>query len=114
MNKKIYYGFAVLLMLAVVGTAAAVEDTSADVATAYGCQGQGPNFADVDGNGVCDNFVDANGDGTNDNRPRNRAGNGLRDGTGCSDDRIRPLDGTGYGSSNGNGNDNGNGGQHNK
>ncbi len=111
MKKTIYYGFAVLLMLAVVGTAAAVDDTSdigADVATAYGCQGQGPNFADVDGNGVCDNFVDANGDGINDDRPRNGSGNGLRDGTGCSNGGNCPRDGTGYG------NGDGNGGQHNK
>ena len=117
MKKTIYYGFAVLLMLAVVGTAAAVDNTSdvaTDVATAYGCQGQGSNYADLDGNSVCDNFVDANGDGINDDRPRNGEGNGLRDGTGCNNGGNCPRDGTGYGSGNGNGNGNGNGGQRNK
>ena len=86
MRKTIYYGFAVLMMLAVVGTAAAVDgDTSADVAPVYGCQGQGPNFADADGDGACDNFVDTDGDGINDNcggYGAGNGGNGPRDGSG--------------------------------
>ena len=71
MNKIFYFGFAALMMLAVVGTAAAVD-------------GQGPDFVDADNDAVCDNFVDANDDGKNDNRANNRAGNGdaPRDGTG--------------------------------
>ena len=77
MRKTIYYGFAVLLMLAVVGTAAAVDDASnAEDALAYGCQGQGPNFADADGDGACDNLVDEDGDGINDNCVGYGAGNG--------------------------------------
>ena len=86
MNKTIYYGFAVLLMLAVVGTAAAVDDTTdADVAVAYGCPGQGAGFVDADNDGACDNFVDEDGDGISDNCAgygAGNCGNGPRDGTG--------------------------------
>ena len=85
MRKTIYYGFAVLLMLAVVGTAAAVDGDSADVAPVYACQGQGPNFVDADGDTVCDNFVDTDGDGINDDCAgygAGNGGNGPRDGTG--------------------------------
>ena len=84
MNKTFYFGFAALMMLAVVGTAAAVESTPDTTTVNYGCQGQGPNFVDADNDGACDNFVDADDDGKNDNRANNRAGNGdaPRDGTG--------------------------------
>ena len=86
MNKSIYYGFAVLLMLAVIGTAAAVDDASnaADTdAVAYGCAGQGAGFADADGDGVCDNFDDADGDGINDNCGSNGPGAGSGTGNGA-------------------------------
>ena len=88
MNKTIYYGFAVLLMLAVVGTAAAVDDASdvtTDITTAYVCPGQGANFVDADNDGTCDNFVDSDGDGISDNCAgygAGNCGNGPRDGTG--------------------------------
>ncbi|MBW6470092.1 MAG: hypothetical protein K0A90_02595 [Methanosarcinaceae archaeon] len=86
MKKTIYYGFAVLLMLVVVATAAAVDNaSSADVAPAYGCQGQGAGFVDDDGDGACDNLVDEDGDGINDycdSYGAGNCGNGPRDGTG--------------------------------
>ena len=107
MKKTIYYGFAVLLMLAVVGTAAAADDTSdvtTDITTAYACQDQGPNFADGNGDGVCDNFVDEDGDGINDNCAGYGAGNG---GNG-------PRDGTGYRNGGAGGCNGGNCGQYNQ
>ena len=84
MNKIFYFGFAALMMLAVVGTAAAVDGATDTTTVNYGCQGQGPNFVDTDNDDVCDNFVDEDGDGINDNRANNGAGkgNGACDGTG--------------------------------
>lgn len=54
-------------------------------AASYGCGrngGCGQNYADADGDGVCDNFVDANGDGINDNCPGNGNGQGRGNGQG--------------------------------
>ncbi|MGP8329811.1 MAG: hypothetical protein ACT6FF_05790 [Methanosarcinaceae archaeon] len=65
MKRTIYYGVAVLLMLATIGTAAA-----------------GPNYTDSDGDGICDFFVDEDGDGINDNCTGDGTGIGPRDGTG--------------------------------
>ena len=114
MKKTIYYGFAVLLMLAVVGIAAAEDNASAaDIAPMYACPEQGPNFADANGNNVCDNFVDSNGDGINDNCGGYGAGyggNGPRDGTGYRNDGA----GAGAGAGAGGCNDGGCGGQHNQ
>ncbi|MGP8323945.1 MAG: hypothetical protein ACT6FG_08135 [Methanosarcinaceae archaeon] len=65
MKRTIYYGVAMLLMLATIGTAAA-----------------GPNCIDSDGNGICDFFVDEDGDGINDNCTGDGTGICLFDGTG--------------------------------
>ena len=102
MNKTIYYGFAVLLMLAVVGTAAAVDDASnaEEVAPVYGCQGQGTGFVDADGDGACDNLVDEDGDGINDNCAgygAGNCGNGPRDGTGYRNGGTGGCNGGGCG-----------------
>ncbi len=70
MRKKIYYGLSVILILAVIGTAAAYNNGSGAAVKNMG--GHGAAFVDADGDGICDNYVDDNGDGINDNRPMNR------------------------------------------
>ena len=42
------------------------------------------NFVDADGDGICDNFVDADGDGVNDNCPGYGNGQGRRQGGGAA------------------------------
>ena len=118
MKKTIYCGFAVLLMLAVVGIAAAEDDASAaDIAPVYACPGQGPNFADANGDSVCDNLVDENGDGINDNCGGYGAGyggNGPRDGTGYRNGGAGAGVGAGAGASAGGCYGGGCGGQNNQ
>ncbi|MGP8321111.1 MAG: hypothetical protein ACT6FE_02120 [Methanosarcinaceae archaeon] len=66
MKRTIYYGLAMLLVLATIGTVAA-----------------GPNYVDANNDGVCDLFVDEDGDGINDNCAGDGTGDAPRDGTGC-------------------------------
>jgi hypothetical protein len=56
---------------------------------------QGPNFVDLDGDGICDNFQNrlANGQG---GVGRNR-GRGYGPGNGSGNMGLGPRDGTGYG-----------------
>lgn len=62
--------------------------------------GQGVNWVDADGDGICDNF------GTNNQGSGNGKGYGLKDGTKGG---TRPQDGTGFGKMNGAGNGSGTG-----
>jgi hypothetical protein len=62
--------------------------------------GQGVNWVDADGDGICDNF------GTNNQGSGNGKGYGLKDGTNGG---TRPQDGTGFGKMNGAGNGSGTG-----
>jgi hypothetical protein len=80
MRKEIYYGLSVILVLAAIGTAAAIENGSGAAAT--NIRGHGAGFVDVNGDGICDNLVDSDGDGINDNRPMHR---GARMGSGFVD-----------------------------
>ncbi|HJH31282.1 MAG TPA: hypothetical protein C5S50_03655 [Methanosarcinaceae archaeon] len=93
--NKIYYGLAALMILAIIGTAAAVGNDSGETTTAtpvYGCPGTG--FVDYNGDGNCDNFVDTDNDGINDNCGSiNGCGNGYRNsgcggGGGCGGQRF--------------------------
>jgi hypothetical protein len=70
MRKEIYYGLSVFLILAAIGTAAAVNNGSGAAAT--NIIGYGAGFVDVNGDGICDNLVDSDGDGINDNCPMHR------------------------------------------
>jgi len=90
MRKEIYYGLSVILVLAAIGTAAAIDNGSG--AAAANIRGYGTGFIDANGDGICDNFVDSNGDGINDNCPMHRGahmGQGSRfvdaDGDGVCD-----------------------------
>lgn len=99
MNKRIYYGFAMLLMLAVVGIAAA-EDNASVADVVYTCPGQGAYFVDEDGDGRCDNFVDTDGNGINDNcggYGAGNCGNGPRDGNGYRNGGAGGCNGSGCG-----------------
>jgi hypothetical protein len=80
MRKEIYYGLSVILVLAAIGTASAIDGVSSAARTNTG--GHGPGFIDADGDGICDNFVDNDGDGINDNRSMYR---GARMGSGFVD-----------------------------
>lgn len=72
-----------------VALAAALTIGSAVPAAAapYGCGRngrRGQNYADANGDGICDNYADADGDGVNDNCPGYGNGQGRRQGGGAS------------------------------
>jgi len=55
MRNKIYYGLSVILVLAVIGTAAAIGNGSSAAVT--NMRGHGAGFVDANGDGICDKFV---------------------------------------------------------
>ena len=58
--------------------------------------GMHKDFADADGDGVCDNYVDANGDGINDLRgTRGEGGHGLRGSGDCDGESFVDANGDG-------------------
>jgi hypothetical protein len=90
MRKEIYYGLSVILILGVMGTAAAYNNGSGAAVKNMG--GHGAAFVDADGDGINDNrpmnrgarmgqgsgFVDANGDGICDHKGSGRGNGGSR------------------------------------
>jgi len=61
MRKEIYYGLSVILVLAAIGTAAAVDNGTGAAAT--NIKGYGAGFVDANGDGICDNMGSGNGHG---------------------------------------------------
>ena len=85
--KRLFNLSAILVLSLVFTTAAFAQD---DVVVPQ--NPTGPNWVDIDGDGVCDNFgTDLQGQG-------NGNGYGLKDGSGAG---TKPQDGTGFGKMNG-------------
>ncbi|MBN1302548.1 MAG: hypothetical protein JW995_15125 [Melioribacteraceae bacterium] len=79
------------------------------VGTGLGSNGQGLNWVDADGDGICDNFGTANQGSSNGakgakkmNRMNGQGGQGLAKGFG-NGTGLRPQDGTGLGAGKGSG-----------
>ncbi len=88
----------ILVLLSVFSTTAFAQEQTTQsrklvkAQTLQGTTGQGINWVDADGDGICDNF------GTENQGMGNGKGYGLKDGSGSG---VRPQDGTGYGKMNG-------------